>query len=110
MLERLLPAPLLAPEWLGSGDDLPHLLLDAWQVLVAQSDRRIDVVVEAVFDDRSDTQLAAGVQLLDGFGEHVRRRMAHHVQLLVRRTVMTHGGTTTLSRKYNAPSVLGRGG
>ena len=84
VLERLVPGPLLAHERFIGGDDLAHRVLDARQVVFAQLGRDVDVVVEAVFDDRPDAQPAARIQLLDGLGQHVGRRMAHHVQFGVR--------------------------
>ena len=81
MLERERFGPFLAFERLARGDDLAHSLLDARQVVLADLGRYVDVVEEAVLDDRPDAQLAAWVQPLDGFGHDVGRRMAHHVEL-----------------------------
>ncbi len=83
MFEGLAFAPLLAFEGLVGGDDLAHGGLDAREVVFAEPDAagEVDVVVEAVFDDGTDAQLAARVEPLDGFGQDVRRRVTHHVQL-----------------------------
>ena len=87
MLQGLGLGPLLALERLSRGDDLAHGLLDARQVVLADLGGDVDVVVEAVLDDRPDAQLAARVQLLNGFGQHMRCRMAHDVELRVRDVV-----------------------
>ena len=57
-----------------------HLLLDLREVFGGDLVfSRIDVVVESVFDGRSDTELYAGVQFLKGFGEEVGRRVPESV-------------------------------
>src|SRR5579859_5590835 len=47
-LARLVGAALEALERLGIGDDLAHLFLDAWKVVLADRSGRVDVIVESV--------------------------------------------------------------
>ena len=49
--------------------------LELGQVVRREGLRDVEVVVEPVRDRRADAELRLGVQLLDGLGEHVRRRV-----------------------------------
>src|SRR5207302_5475812 len=69
VLQGLRLAPLFALKRLAGGDNIAHGLFDARQVLFTDGDRDVDVVVKTVVDDRPDTQLAARIQPLDGFGQ-----------------------------------------
>ena len=59
-------------------DDLLHTLLQRLQILRSEGAVDGEVVVEAVLDRRSDTQLGFGELLLDGLGEHVRGGVTDH--------------------------------
>ena len=90
--ERLILGPFFALEGFAGGDDLAHRGFDAGQVVFADLGRNLDVVIEAVVDDRADAQLAARVQPLDRFGQHVRCRMAHDVEVSAATAVVAHDG------------------
>ena len=47
----------------------PHRVLDTRQIVLADLGGDVDVVIEAVFDDRPDAELAARVQSLNGLGQ-----------------------------------------
>ena len=72
--------PLEALERLGLLDDLAHLLLDAREILLADRRRRVDVVIEAVFEGRPEGELHAGKQPHDGPGHDVGAAMPQHVE------------------------------
>jgi hypothetical protein len=67
---------LVANERLVRVDDLLHLGLDPPQVLLGERLRRVEVVVEAGFDRRTDRHLRPRKQALHGFCHHVRGRVA----------------------------------
>src|SRR5699024_10994522 len=56
--------------------DLTHLSLERVQILLREGERRIEIVVEAVFDRRADGELDLGIQALDRLREDVGYRMA----------------------------------
>jgi len=51
--------------------DLPHLRLDLRQVLLREGERRVQIVIIAVVDGRSDGQLHLRPQPLHGLGQNV---------------------------------------
>lgn len=57
-----------------------HPFLDGDEVFRRKGTLVGEVVVEPVFDDRADRDLGLRVQLLDGIGQQVRRRVADHVE------------------------------
>ena len=63
-------AVLVTQEGLILGDDLAHRGLDASEVLVAEAGavRQLEVVVEAIFDDRSDGEEGARPESEHGLG------------------------------------------
>ena len=65
-------------------DDLAHLGLDAFEVVVAErrATREFEVVVEAVLDGGPDRELGSGEQSGHGLRHHVRGRVAQHVAAL----------------------------
>ena len=63
--------------------ELLHLLFDARKVGFGDRRRRIDVVVEAVFDGGADAELDARVEGLEGLGQQVRRGVPEGVLALV---------------------------
>ena len=63
------------------GDALAHPRLDGRQVVRGQRPRQLEVVVEAVVDDRPDAELRAGEQVEDRLGQDVRGRVAHRAEL-----------------------------
>src|SRR5208283_883286 len=71
-VERLVARPDLTHNWAVARDDLAHLLLDRRQILRREGLAAIEVVIEAVLDDRADRHLRAGKKLLHRFGEHMR--------------------------------------
>src|SRR5262249_44530036 len=62
---------LEALERLGVGDYVAHLLLDAGEILFANQCRRIDVVIETVFERGTECQLRTGKQTKNGAGHDV---------------------------------------
>ena len=73
---------LEAFEWFRVFDDLPHLLLDAREVFFANRSRRMDVVIEAVFERRAERELHAGKQPADGAGHDMRAAVAEDIERL----------------------------
>ena len=69
--EGLLGGDHAATEGLAILDDALHRLLDGLEVLGGEGLRDVEVVVEAVGDERADAQLGVRPQLLDGLG-HAR--------------------------------------
>ena len=72
--------PLEALERLGLLDDLPHLLLDAREVLLADRGRRIDVVIEAVLEWPGRRRAERRGRAADRPGHDVGAAMAQHVE------------------------------
>ena len=74
----LLDRNLVAVEGLIGFHQLAHTILDRLQIIVGKglSVRQVEVVVEAVFDRRTDRKGGAGVQIEDRLSHQVRRRMA----------------------------------
>src|SRR5262245_58175451 len=70
--------PLEELERLGVLDDLFHLLFDAREIVLADGSRRIDVVVEAIFQRGAERQLHAGKEAHDGPRHDMRAAMAQH--------------------------------
>jgi len=67
---------LAALEAIVSAGDLAHGGLDPREVLGRERRRSIEIVVEAVFDRRSDRQLHLGIETLHGLRHHVRGRVS----------------------------------
>ena len=63
------------------GDALAHPRLDRGQVVGRQRAGQLEVVVEAVIDDRPDPELRAGEQVEHRLGQDVRGGMAHRPEL-----------------------------
>ncbi len=61
-------------------DDLRHALFDFLEVFRRKTMAGGEVVVEAVFDDRADGDLGAGVQFLHGHGQQVGGGMTNDLQ------------------------------
>ena len=101
--QRLVAVDVLADERLVLGHDRPHRLLDPGQVVDADVRRDRQVVVEAVGDRRPDAELGARPQPGDRLREHVRGRVAQHVEAVVgahvdrldRRVAGRHEGEVT---------------
>ena len=76
--ETLVDGVLVADERLVLGHDLAHRRFDPDQVVVAEMGTagQLEVVVEAVLDDRSDGVVGARPQPKDGLGQHVGCRVA----------------------------------
>ena len=55
--------------------DLRHLLLDRCEILLAENMIRVQIIVEAIIDRRSDSKLHAREQMLDRLCHHMGRRM-----------------------------------
>ncbi len=75
---------LARPDFLGerlvARDDLTHLLFDRGKVFRRERLVAEEVVVETVLDHRTDRDLGARPQRLDGFSQHVRRVMPDQFQ------------------------------
>ena len=78
--EGLIAGDDLALERLGLGNDGGHLLLDPLEILRRDPVREIDVVVEAVVDRGSGSELGLGPDAEDRRGEDVRRGVAEGFQ------------------------------
>ena len=61
-------------------DDLLHALLDLGEVVGLERLGDVEVVVEAVLDRRADAELGLREDVLHRLGEHVRGRVAQHVE------------------------------
>jgi hypothetical protein len=68
---RLLARPDLLGEGGVAGDDLAHLGLDRREILRREGLLAVEVVVEAVLDDRADGHLRAGKESLHRLGQNV---------------------------------------
>ena len=58
----------------------PDLLLDPLEILLPDRLGEVEVVVEAVLDRRADRELHARIEMRDGLGQQMRRRVAQHGQ------------------------------
>ena len=76
-----------AAEGLGGLDNALHALFDFLEVLRSERSLDIEIVVEAVFDDRSNTKLGVRANLLHGLGHDMGCGMAHdgHTVLAIER-------------------------
>ena len=63
-------------------DDLAHRRLDALEVFGSERLGALEVVVEAVLDDRADRDLRAGKEPLHGLRHEVRGRVPEHLEPL----------------------------
>ena len=81
--ERVVIRDLTAHEGLALVDDALHHLLQRPQVLGGERGLDVEVVVEAVTDRRADAQARVGVHLLHRLREHVRGRVAQHVEAVL---------------------------
>ncbi|MNS68801.1 hypothetical protein D3C72_1020910 [compost metagenome] len=79
---RLVAVPHFARDFLVLAGELRHLLLDGNEVFGREGALVGEVVVETVVDDRADRHLRLGIQLLDGVGQQVSRRVADHVDAI----------------------------
>ena len=74
----------------GRGHALTHEALDRAQIIGRERARQGEVVVEAVLDGRADAELPLGKQLEHGLGHHVRRAVAHRVQVAAFIALVVH--------------------
>jgi hypothetical protein len=87
-LERIVLEPLLSAaavhllphEGVVRLGHLPHLPLDGLEVVGGEGPGHLEVVVEAVLDRRAEADLRLREQLPNRGCQHVRRRMAQHLQ------------------------------
>ena len=74
------------PDFTGEGfiavNDFAHLGFDLFEVILGERLLAVEVVVEAIFNNRPDSDLRAGEQLLHGFGQHVSRVMPDQLQTI----------------------------
>ena len=70
--DRFLAGKLRALDFEVFLADLLHLRLNGVEVFLREGGRRIEVVVETLFDRRTDGKLRLGVQALDRLRHHVR--------------------------------------
>ena len=87
-------------------DALAHPRLDRLEVVGGERAGGLEVVVEAVGDDRPDAELRAREQVQDRFREDVRRRVAHRPELAGRAVLEELLGRAALGR-LEAVLVLG---
>ncbi len=69
-----------AAEGLPLLDDALHRLLERLEVLGGEGLGHVEVVVEAVRDERADAELRVGAQLLHRLRQHVGGRVAQHIE------------------------------
>ena len=82
--DRVVAVPHLAHDRLVAGDDLAHLGFDLLEIVGRERLVAREVVVEAVFDGRTDGDLRAGIERLHRLGHDMRRIVADQLQHLVR--------------------------
>ena len=75
--QGLLLAHHTATEGLGGFDDALHALFDVLEILRGERLDNVEIVVEAVFDDRADAKLGIRTDFLHGLGHDMGRGMAH---------------------------------
>ena len=68
----LVATPDLFGEGLVARHDLAHALFDGIEIVRRERRLAIKIVVEPVLDHRPDRHLRAGVETLDGLGQHMR--------------------------------------
>ena len=72
------------PDFLGEGavlgDDLGHFLFDRRKILRRERLGAIEIVIEAIFDHRTDRHLRAGIEALYRLSEHMRGVMADELE------------------------------
>ena len=79
--DRLVPPHLFAHEGQAGSDDLGHLGLDLFEILRRKGLVPVEIVIEAVFDGRTDGDLhLVAVQFLDGQGHDVGGGMAENLE------------------------------
>ena len=75
----LLPGNLLLYDVVLLGSELMHALLKLLQLLVREGVIDVDIVVEAVVDNRADCHLGLRIKLLEGMAEQVRAGVADNL-------------------------------
>ncbi len=103
----LLRRQLAAHERVVGLDRLRHALLDRREVLGRERPWQVEVVVEAVLDRRPDAELRAREQVEHRLGHHVRRGMAHRVELAVRAGIEQLVGRPAFGRDELLLDLLG---
>ena len=78
-LDGLVTVPDFTRDLLVFLGELSHLLFDGDEVFGREGTLVGEVVVETVVNDRADGDLRVRIQLLDGVGQQVGRRVADHV-------------------------------
>ena len=78
----VLAGELAAPDGHVRPGQLDHAALDALEIIGRERLRHVEVVVESLFDRRTDGQLRFGKQLLGGLGHQVRRAVPVHLPAL----------------------------
>ena len=76
----LLAAPHFLGERLVARDDLAHLFFDRGEIFRRERFVAEEIVIEAVFDHRTDRHLGARPQRLHGLRQHMRRVMPDQLQ------------------------------
>ena len=77
---KILAGDRAAAERLRGLDDPLHALLDLLEILRGERILDVEVVVEAVFDGRSDRHLRRRIQLFNGLSHQVRSRVADQLE------------------------------
>jgi hypothetical protein len=90
------------------GDAFRHPLLDRLEVGRRQRPRQLEVVVEAVGDRRTNTQLRVRKQVHDGLSHDVGGRVTHRVELAVRAGIQELVRRAPLGRLELLFGLLGR--
>ena len=102
MRDRLLAWPDLTPGRQICLHNLAHLRLDLRQILRCEGFIAREVVIETVFDGRTDGHLRAGIEFLDRHREHVRGVMADQFE----RFRIFSGNDTKVRIALNRPEKI----
>ena len=78
--ERFGERQLFALEHLRGRDDPAHALFELGKIGVGDWAAQKKIVIEAIFDGRTEPQLGVGSQLQDGLREHVRQAVSDLVK------------------------------
>src|SRR5207253_5769356 len=75
-LDSVLPAHLRAPKWAIGADDLLNSRLDLFQIFRGKRPLVGKIIIETLFNRRTDGQLRRRKKILDGLRKNVRAAVA----------------------------------
>ena len=82
-LNGRLDGHFLALERMALRRDLPHLFLDARQIIRGDAARHVDVVIKTIFDGGPDAEFDAREKPLDRGRHHMRGAVSHGIEIRV---------------------------